>query len=432
MMMRNLALSVLFTVLSLSLLGEKLQLPVTAEGAILINASTGTVLFEKNAQMPLYPASITKIATALYTLVKKENQLEERVIASRESVASISPEAKRQSNYRCPAYWLETDGSHIAIKRGEELLLKDLLHGLLIASANDAANVIAEHVGGSIPKFMEELNAYLKKLGCKNTHFVNPHGLHHPQQLSSAYDMALIAKEAMKYPLFREIVAKTRHTIPRSNLEPERTLVQTNLLLRKGRYYYPQAVGIKTGTTSAAGKALVASACEGDRYLIAVVMGCQKMGERYEDAIALFDTAFSEKKMRRYLISKGLSPLTKRVLGANTVLKTELAEGLYYDYYPTEEQPVKAYTKWIIPTLPIEKGQCVAVVRVVDAKGAVLQEVPLLAAEKLTPSLLYRLKNALLKEKSGKRALFVIAFAAFVWLFLKRRKGKTKQRRRSL
>jgi len=140
------------------LAAKKLEVSIAAESAILINAETGAILFEKNCYTPCFPASITKIATALYTLKKKNGQLNEMVTAEQESLGSISTEAKRRKNYSAPSYLIEQDSSHAGIKKNEVFLLKDLLYLMMVASANDAANVIAQHVGPSIPTFMEELN----------------------------------------------------------------------------------------------------------------------------------------------------------------------------------------------------------------------------------------------------------------------------------
>lgn len=408
-----------------SLGAHQLSLSVYAEGAIMINARTGALLFGKNPEGELYPASITKIATALYALKKKEGHLDEVVVAKKDAIASITPEAKRQSNFRAPPYWLETDGTHVGIKKGEEFALCDLLHVMLIASANDAANVIAEHVGGTIPKFMEGLNNYVRELGCKNTHFLNPHGLHHPDQVSSPKDMAIITREAMRHPFFRKIVSTVRYTVPKTNLEFERTVVQTNLLLRKGKYYYPQAIGVKTGTTSAAGKALVAAANVEGRELIIVVMGCQKIGERYEDAIKMFDAAFHQQKMRRQILPPGASNLKKKVIGARGTLKTELPLGLYYDFFPAEEEKVKARVKWMIPKLPIEKGQQVGVVRIVDMKGNILQENPMVAQTELSPSLFYRVNALFDRGTLSRKIVFATALIALAFIIFKLRKKRS-------
>src|SRR3984957_869054 len=231
-----------------SLHGEVLQLSVSTEEAILMNAKTGKVLFEKNGYKQAYPASTTKIATALLTLHRCRDHLDILITAERESLASISPQAKRQSDYRSPSHWIETDSTHIGIKQGEELSLNDLLHGMLIASGNDAANVIAQRLGGTIPKFMEDVNDYLKKIGCKNTHFNNPHGLHHPAHMTTAYDLAVMAREGLKDPIFKQIVSTVRYTSAQTNLEFERTFTQTNQLLKKGPFFYQKAIGVKTGT----------------------------------------------------------------------------------------------------------------------------------------------------------------------------------------
>lgn len=181
---------------------EPLSLTVQAESALLINAETGRVLFEKNANVPQYPASITKIATALFALKLKGQALEEKVSASADSVASVTEEAKRRSNYTLPSWWLVPGTAHAGIKKGEILSFKELLYAMMITSAGDAANVIAEHAGGEIPVFIKGMNEYVSGLGCRDTHFENPHGLFHPEQKTTAHDMALIMREALKEPFF--------------------------------------------------------------------------------------------------------------------------------------------------------------------------------------------------------------------------------------
>jgi serine-type D-Ala-D-Ala carboxypeptidase (penicillin-binding protein 5/6) len=179
---------------------------ITAPSAILINGKTGKVLFEKAAYQTYYPASLTKIATALLVLEKKSSSLEERVIADLESIKSLPSHLRRLPQE--PPYRLEWGGSNIGLKNREALSLKTLLYGLLLCSGNDAANVIACHTASSIPLFMKEMNISLKSWGCRSTIFNNPHGLHHPEHYSTAYDLAQIAKEAMKYPLFNTSVLK--------------------------------------------------------------------------------------------------------------------------------------------------------------------------------------------------------------------------------
>jgi serine-type D-Ala-D-Ala carboxypeptidase (penicillin-binding protein 5/6) len=407
---------------------KPLELSINAEAAILINAKTGKILFEKNAHQMAFPASTTKIATALVALQKSRQGLDITFTAERESVASITPEAKRQSNYRSPPYWLETDGTHVGIKRGEEIRLYDLLHMLLIASANDAANVIAQGLGSTIPKFMEETNAYLKKIGCDNTHFNNPHGLHHPEHVTTAYDLAIMAREGLRDSLFCQIVASVRYTAPQTNLALERHLVQTNQLLKKGSFYYPHATGIKTGFTQTAGKNLVASAQTEDRTLIAVALGYKgSRSELYQDVIKLFESAFNEPKMRQTFLPKGEQKIKTQVAGARNLLKTYLAKSLTYDYYPSEEVAVKVSMHWQIPPLPIAKGTQVGNIKLVDTQGIALCQIPLLALEDLKPTLISQVKTALFKKPLGRKITFG-SMAAFILLLLWRLK---KSRRRS-
>lgn len=385
------------------LYAKQLELDICAEGAILINAQTGAILYEKRAHERHFPASTTKIATAIYALHSLGDNFDKKMIATKECTASITSQAKKQSHYRSPPHWLETDGAHIGIKVGEEIPFQDLLKALLISSANDAANVIAHGVCGSIPRFMDELNRYLKEMGCLHTSFNNPHGLHHPDHLTTPYDLAQMAKAGLEHSLFAEIVSMVRYECPRTNLEYERTFLQTNLLLRPGAYCYSKAIGVKTGTTQAAGKNLVAAAEEKGRRLIAVMLGChQGRAELYRDMINLFELAFNEPKMRRYLLKKGATDFAKKVKGAKKILKTTLPEGLTYDYYPSEECVVKAHVIWEIPPLPIQKNTVVGRIELTDEQGHIIGEKKLLAYEDLEPTLWFRCKSFFTSKAKAK------------------------------
>lgn len=265
--------------------------------------------------------------------------------------------------------------------------MHDLLHGILICSANDASNTVAIGLSGTVPKFMDQLNGFLQSIGCKQTTFNNPHGLHHPEHMTTANDLALMTTEALRYPEFREIVCKPRYTCPETNLEYERTLLQTNLMLRNGSYNYPKAIGVKTGGTQAAGKNLVAAAEEGDRLLIGVVLGCTSRADVYKDMIKMFETAFNEPKMRRMLLPIDDQSLSQKVKGARGKLKTYLPEGVSYDFYPAEEEAVKLEMAWDIPTLPVRKGMQVGVVSVLDSQERLLKQAPILASQDLKRSI---------------------------------------------
>lgn len=237
-----------------------------AKAAILVDADYGEVLFEQNAREKLYPASITKVMTGLLIIEAIENG----TLTTEQPITAGS-----EVNDRMIA-----GASTADIKAGEIMLLGDVLRCALIPSANEACNILAVALSGSIPAFVEDMNARATELGCENTHFSNPHGLHDDNHYTTAYDIALIAQKAMEYPLFREIVSSKSYQVPATNLSGVRTLHDTNALIsnfNKTGYLYPNATGIKTGFTDEAGYCLASSATKGDRSLVAVVLGCTRV-----------------------------------------------------------------------------------------------------------------------------------------------------------
>ncbi len=258
---------------------------VGSPSCILMEASSGKVLYEKNANQVRYPASTTKIMTAILALENCE--LTDVATVSRNAIHSIPPD-----------YVIAN------IKEGEELTVEQLLNVLLIPSANDVAIVLAEHISGSVSKFSDLMNEKAKEIGCKNTHFVNPNGIHNKNHVSTAYDLALIGRYAMKNATFRKIVQKTQYTLPATNKhsKADRTFKTTNDLLikntskSKSNYYYPDATGVKTGYTGEAGNCLVASAKKDNMEVISVVLGAEftkeGLSEKFLDTITLLDYAF--------------------------------------------------------------------------------------------------------------------------------------------
>jgi D-alanyl-D-alanine carboxypeptidase (penicillin-binding protein 5/6) len=369
--------------LFVTLQAAPLQVDVSARSAILINAETGRPLFEKNPHAPAYPASITKIATALYMLEMQGQRLEEQAVAAHEALAVASASAKQTLALGHPPYRLEPEGSHIGIRVGEVLPLKALLHGLLIASGNDAANVIAHHVAGDVGAFMEDLNLFLKAKGIKETHFLNPHGLHHPDHQTTAHDMALITREALKHPLFRQIVRTVRYPRPGTNKQPETVIVQTNKLLRQGgEHYYPKAIGVKTGHTSHANYTLVAAAEHEGRTLIAVLLDAPDMHQRYRDAIRLFEAAFHEKPIDRVLFTQAHDQFTQPVRGGKReAVQAALKRDFILTYFPAEEPSFRTEVVWRTLKLPIFSGDEVGELRLLGLQGEKIATAPLFALE---------------------------------------------------
>lgn len=235
---------------------------IQCKAALLVDAHTGAVVYAKNEHQELYPASLTKIMTCLLALEaidKGKLDMNQAVTATASALEG-----------------LPSDGSTAGIQAGEVMTVEHLLYCMMLVSANEASQILAETISGSVAAFVGEMNAKAQALGCKNTHFVNPHGIHDSQHYTSAWDMYLIAKEAMKYEQLMSICDTPTVVIPATNVSAARTLRTTNYLIgswyTRG-YLNGDAHGIKTGSTSQAGHCLVSTATRGTRSFISVVMG---------------------------------------------------------------------------------------------------------------------------------------------------------------
>ena len=250
---------------------------VNAKAAILYEVSTDTVLMEQDADMKLFPASTTKLMTALVAL--EYGNPDDTVTVTSEAVDGL--------------YEL---GSASYLLNGEQIAFMDLMRYLLIGSGNDAANALAIHVSGSIEGFVDLMNNKAQELGMDNTNFVNPHGLHNEDHYTTARDLLTLTKEVMKNDIIAELVAEDELVLPVTN-KHDRTTTKytTNHLLTKkstGEYYYEGAIGIKTGTTTPAGLCLVAGCVKGDYTYYSVVLGCEKMegtSLQFVETIKLFN-----------------------------------------------------------------------------------------------------------------------------------------------
>lgn len=260
--------------------------------AIVVDTKTGKIIYEKNAYEKRYPASTTKVMTAI--LILENCNLNDKVICGYDAIVSV------------PVGYTTA-----SLQVGEEVSVKDLLYMLLIISANDAANVLAEYAAGSIENFAKMMNDKATELGCQNTNFVNPSGIHDKNHYSTAYDLSLIARYAMKNEKFREIVKTTTFTVEPTNKYNARAYTTINELLimnnaeKPDNYYYEYATGIKTGYTDVAKNCLIASAYKDNIELIIVILGAlqtpEGVSQRYVDTKALFNYAFdayTTKKIR--------------------------------------------------------------------------------------------------------------------------------------
>ena len=241
---------------------------VQARAALLVDRKTGAVIYSLNEHDELYPASLTKIMTCLLVLDAIE---EGRLSLSQEITAT--PTALEG---------LAEDGSNAGIKAGEILTVEELLYCLMVVSANEAGAILGEEISGSVDSFVDLMNDKARELECENTHFMNPHGYHDSQHYTSAWDLYLITREALKYPMFMTVCDASSHTVPATNLSEERQLNNTNFLIRSGRDYYNADVhGVKTGSHSQAGNCLVSTAQHASMDLLCVILGAERI--QHED-----------------------------------------------------------------------------------------------------------------------------------------------------
>lgn len=316
--------------------------------AILIDLESGSTLYEKNANEVLYPASITKILSAIIVLDNME--LDELVTVDKNSPYEVG------------------DSTHIALEPGEVLTVEQLLYAGLVRSANDAMKVLARAVSGSESAFAEKMNARAAELGATNTHFVNATGLPDDDHVTTAADMAKIAAYAMTIPEFAEIVQTPYYKIPPTNIkEGERYFETTNKLLfspgkkitvdgKRVYIKYPGTIGVKTGYTSQAKNTIVAAAENGDAKLLLVIMNASGTG-LYEDAHALLNFGFENFKKRNVCVKNEYITQIPIKSGDRTDLAA-IAKATVALPFSTDQDPV--FVKTVIPKddlkAPIHKG----------------------------------------------------------------------------
>jgi len=254
------------------------NLEINSETAILIDARTGIVIYEKNMHEPMYPASITKLLTALLA-VEMVSDFNNRITHSHHAVFSIP-----------------SNSSHIAMNEGETLSYTEALLALMLASANDVSNAIAEDLADSISDFAIFMNKRASELGALNSNFVNPSGLHDDAQVTTAYDMALIMRELIQHEKFLEVSGTPTFRIPPTERQiEERPLNNSNRMIQEGHaHFFEYAVAGKTGWTTPAGNTLVMYGKQGDIELITVVMRAENSGFAYSDTRTLLEHGFTQ------------------------------------------------------------------------------------------------------------------------------------------
>lgn len=246
---------------------------IGAQSAILMDANTGVILYAKNVDERLYPASTTKLMTCI--LAAENSTLNEMVTFSHDAVFSI-----------------ERGGSNIGIDENEAMPMEECLYGILVASANEVANAVAEHIAGSMDAFAEKMNEKATELGCKNTHFVNAHGLYDDNHYTSAYDLALIARDFFQNELLSKIGNTSSHHFEATDEQPDDFIERNKHRLITGEIPYDGIKGGKTGYTDEARQTLVTCAEQNGMKLICVVMK-EESPEQFYDTVKLFDYGFT-------------------------------------------------------------------------------------------------------------------------------------------
>lgn len=253
------------------------DLSINAKSALLIEKNTGKIIYDKNIKEQNYPASTTKILTAIITI---ENcDLDDVVTVSQNAISNVP-----KSYVIAPLF------------AGEQIKVRDLLYALLLKSSNDAAYALAEHVGGSVEGFSEMMNNKAQELGCENSHFVNPNGIDNPEHYTTAYDMYLISNYAMKNETFAEIVSTYQYTLPATNKYPanDRVMKNTNNFVNPSSVYYNENVkGIKTGTTDLAGNCLITESVNNGLEYFTVVLGAETSDAKFVETKEMIDYAFN-------------------------------------------------------------------------------------------------------------------------------------------
>lgn len=403
------------------------SLNLYSDCVLLMSSDNGEVIFDKNAGKQTPPASLTKVVTSIVVLENCEDL---------DAVVTVPESCIKE---------LDGTGSSLGgFKAGEEVTVYNLLAGLLIQSANEAANVLADYIsGGDRAKFIEMMNETAQRLGCVNSHFVNPHGLHDEDQYVTAEDMAAFMLYAMEFPAFEEIVGRTSYKLPATNLQDERNILNTNYLMNSAYsdYYCKYVKGGKTGSTSDAGRCVVSVASKDGYNYVAVALnstfsdvdgdGVNENGA-FLDAKEMFEWAFSNIELVAISDTSKIVAQVPVKYAKDTDLLTLSPGETVYSLVPKGtdsgsllvepiEETVPEYVK-----APIKKGETVCRANVLYA-GEVIKEIDLVASTDIKRSF-WAMIGTLAEEIFSNWAFRIIALAVIVVLiiliFMKRRKDK--------
>ena len=412
--------------------------------ALLLERSTNTVLYSKNASEQMFPASLTKIMTCMLAL--ENGNLEDIITVSEAAVTE--PEVSAQYAENKP---------HLLA--GEQMRLEDMLYYLMLESANESTLVIAEYISGSTEAFVALMNQTALDLGCTGTHFVNPHGLHNEDHYTTASDMAKITLKALENETFCEITSSARYELPATNMQEGRTISSTNQLINdrmaNNPYYYSKASGVKTGFTTPAGRCLVSVATNDNLNLLSVIMHAETMEDEngnwvqrsFPETINLFEWGFENYRITTVMST--LYPVAEipvnMAAGSETVALAPVQEvrTLMEIDYDTDQVVLEVKLNASSVDAPVEAGQVLGSVTVSYA-GEVLGTSQLAAITGISRSEITHQANEtkvyvednwwkwLVGILIGIAVLIVVGFFVLQYYRRQRRRRKVAARRRAL
>lgn len=409
---------------------------VSAEAALLVDLTRDTVVFEKNADAKMYPASLTKIMTAVVVLEECSDPASVSITAAYEALD--------------PLY--DTDSSIYGLEIDEEMTALDLLSVMMIQSANDAANVLAYHFGGgSIDAFIDKMNQKAATLGLTGTHFQNAHGLHESDHYTTARDLYVLTKHALEKALFKEIVTSLYYTVPETNAHWEQ-VVETTVYLQdpdEVDYYYEYAAGVKTGYTDAAGRCLISTAEKDGTSYMCVLLKCpvedangNYVREEFGLSEALYEWAFNTLEYRAVTDTTSTVGYQIVEFGKDTeyvpVSLLTVVEGIIPNTLTPEATQVQVTYDEAYVIAPVVKGQKLGTATV-SVDGTVLGTVDVVAAadvQKSTGKVVWAAIRTFFSYTVVKVILWlllilVLLFALFVaYCFWCRHQNRKRRRRR--
>lgn len=409
------------------------ELETSADIVLLLSLDDGTVIFDKNAEKVTAPASLTKITTAVLTI---------------ENCSDLD------ATVTVPSYCITllngTGSSMAGLKAGEQVTVRELLYCMLVKSANEAANILADYIGGgSIENFVSMMNSFVSNLGCQNTHFVNAHGLDAEGHYTTANDLALIVKHALTLPVFMEIADTYSYKMPATNLSKERNFISTNWMINPNfkTYYYEYIHGIKTGTTSGAGHCVIAKASKDGYNYLCIVMGAPAVdvtGDGHEDNCAFLDC----KKLCKWAFDN----IRLEKIADTTKIVTVVDVKLSFDADHVRLVPANDVTALVpmgtdsgsvlieaipeeTPTVinaPVKKGEKVGRARILYADEEIAT-VDLVAAEDVDVNVLLWLLNVIKTVATSKIFIIIAVIAVLliaVYLIMLYKRNREKRRRK--